>query len=92
MKHHREIPWYPKDINHLKYMEDWWAWWLLCQPDWRSTQSETGDMSDLQISGPNGFLVFIIGLALWHVTAPPSAATLEWSRAVADLQWAVDRL
>lgn len=70
MKRHRSQTWRPPPMK--SFGKGFKVWWVSLQPEWRVTEGRIandydGDFSPLKKSGPNGFLLILVGLFYWHL-------------------------
>ncbi|TDL14269.1 hypothetical protein BD410DRAFT_734350, partial [Rickenella mellea] len=84
------------DVSALA--SQWWAWWTVLQPVWRSKSDDgrpliegEGSWEDLKKPGRNGFLGVLMALAWWK-SGLRGADSSDWNAAVADVEWALTGL
>jgi hypothetical protein len=70
MKRHRSQTWRPPPMK--SFGKGFKVWWVSLQPEWRVTEGRIandydGDFSSLKKSGPNGFLLILVGLFYWRL-------------------------
>ncbi|KAJ7715351.1 hypothetical protein B0H16DRAFT_1273340, partial [Mycena metata] len=84
----------PKVIPE-SFGKGWWEWWMAINPEWRVSDGSLvkegdGDWDDLRCPGQNGFLNVIVCLRWWRLAAGTESS--EWSRAVSDVKWVLERM
>ncbi|KAJ7719858.1 hypothetical protein B0H14DRAFT_2412066 [Mycena olivaceomarginata] len=84
----------PLDIGNME--EEEWGWWKAINPKWRLHDGEllageqNGTWDALRCPGQNGFLNVIVCLKWWRSSMEtPSDG---WTRAVADVTWALEKM
>ncbi|KAF7335856.1 hypothetical protein MSAN_02332100 [Mycena sanguinolenta] len=91
----------PRVENPQKFAGQFWAWWNLLQPDWRTKGDDGrwvteryGEWDDKLLHwGPNGLLSVLAGVYFWGcaVVDMPDMQD-EWVRAVEDVSWILEGL
>ncbi|EMD32483.1 hypothetical protein CERSUDRAFT_77484 [Gelatoporia subvermispora B] len=87
----------PTVQNTKTYGISWLAWWRALQPQWRASsiapsssslppaiyEDPSNDWKTLKKCRPTGFVILLVGLALWAQASP--RASREWKRALQDV-------
>jgi hypothetical protein len=101
----RSLTWFPdlsKPSLMKTYSNNWWVWWMVCQPSWRIPNSDgkgfrhssgSGDWSTLLVGGKNGMLLHVMALAWWGNAALGTAQEMKkWTVAVKEVAWAFKKM
>ncbi|KAG1907622.1 uncharacterized protein F5891DRAFT_1180646 [Suillus fuscotomentosus] len=92
----------PTIPNLASFIMQWWYWWLVLQPEWRSCQAPTlttcailprtddGSLDCLNKPGANGMLSVVATLKWWADNTDGKDSC--WQEAVDDVMWVLDRL
>ncbi|KAJ7705147.1 hypothetical protein B0H16DRAFT_1254351, partial [Mycena metata] len=78
------------------FAKRWWVWWKGINPTWRLRDGDlvrdsSGSWDVLRCPGQNGFLNVVICLKWWHEVDEVGAPSEEWTHAVSDVKWVLDR-
>ncbi len=75
----------------------WWAWWASLQPEWRTKDSfgrpvvgGEGTWDNLRYPGKNGMLMVLLSLWWWRGIA--TATIDDWTVAVHDVCWVLEKM
>nr|GAT61383.1 predicted protein [Mycena chlorophos] len=85
----------PKISNASAFGEQLVVWWRDVNPVWRRTPDGSlnkaeGDYSELDVPGPNGFLMVLIGLKWWADRGGSTGR--EWTALVEEVDWCIAQL
>ncbi|KAJ7779966.1 hypothetical protein B0H16DRAFT_1300114 [Mycena metata] len=98
----RRAPVKPAITDVKKFGKQWWDWWMLMNPNWR-TPMRSGRLEQVRggegwaavdHSGPNGILNAIICLRWWKDATEDGNAEQEdeWEMAVREVIWVIEAI
>jgi len=91
---------FPAITNVKRFHAEWVAWWISCQPKWRTVEmwpyshddADDKDWARLNVTGPHGLFALVVSASWWAGSMGSDPLRVAFSAAIDDLHWALERL
>src|ERR1700733_852042 len=81
------------------FSTDWWHWWEIHQPEWRSNRLdflhdilEDASWAEICEGGPNSFFIILLLIVWWGVAVQDQSSRIQgnWYDAYEDVSWVLN--